>query len=55
MSQKVLVKNVKLFFECENCPEKTESDPVELCTSGVPICMNCEREMSLCKEALIIN
>jgi hypothetical protein len=56
MSISVLTQNVKLFFECENCKgEPTESSPIDLCVSGVPICPDCQEEMELSDQALIIN
>ena len=56
---KVLTKNVKLFFECdEDCPkngEIIESDPSELARSGPPICPVCNNETMMHDECLITN
>jgi hypothetical protein len=55
---KVLTRNVKLIFECNNnCSydQETEMNPSKLILVGIPSCPKCNEKMSVKDECLIIN
>ncbi len=57
---KVLTKNIKLSFECENdCPEQNrrviQTDPADLIESGHPVCPTCNEKMTLDNWCLVTN
>jgi len=58
-TMKVLTKNIKLYFECdEDCPRRgkvIESDPAELARSGPPVCSVCNNETAINDECIIAN
>lgn len=59
---KVLVKNVKLHFECWNeddskcpAPQTKEVNLTSVVECGPPVCSNCDEAMKLNDECLVIN
>lgn len=48
--KKVLLQNIKIFFECEDHQTKQDCDPIDLSMSGTPMCEICNEEMSIADD-----
>ncbi len=48
--RKILLQKIKILFECKIHNKSASCDPVDLITSGVPMCEKCDDEMEMASE-----
>ena len=48
--RKIPLKKIKILFECKIHSKSASCDPVDLITSGVPMCDKCDDEMEVASD-----